>query len=44
MSVWKVIQHGLKKNFKEVDVSVVECPDLSEKPFMLAATGTRDIF
>lgn len=30
---------GLKKNFSNASVSVVDCPDLTQKPFMLASPG-----
>jgi hypothetical protein len=32
----------LKKNFEEVTVKVVDCPDLTQKPFDLAAKGWFD--
>ncbi|XP_067866392.1 ester hydrolase C11orf54 homolog isoform X3 [Heterodontus francisci] len=35
----EVLQDGLKKNFAEVQVSVVDCPDLTQEPFTFAATG-----
>ena len=31
---------GLKTNFAEVSVSVVDCPDLTQPPWHLAAPGT----
>ena len=34
-----VMEKILKTNFKEAAVSVVDCPDLSEPPFTLAAPG-----
>ena len=34
-----VIQAGLKENFKEAFCSVTNCPNLTEKPFCLAAPG-----
>ncbi|KAK8724016.1 hypothetical protein OTU49_011400 [Cherax quadricarinatus] len=37
--VASVLQNGLKKNFAEVHVSVVECPDLSQEPFCLEGKG-----
>ena len=37
--VFTVLNDGLKKNFSQVSVSVVDCPDLTQKPFMLAAPG-----
>ncbi|XP_056010765.1 ester hydrolase C11orf54 homolog isoform X2 [Ostrea edulis] len=35
----RVLSDGLKKNFTDVTVSVVDCPDLMKKPFMLASSG-----
>ncbi|XP_072099124.1 ester hydrolase C11orf54 homolog isoform X2 [Mobula birostris] len=35
----EVLQDGLKKNFAEVQVSVVDCPDLTQEPFTFAAAG-----
>lgn len=37
--VVSVLDDGLKKNFCNVSVSVVDCPDLTQKPFMLASPG-----
>lgn len=34
-----VLKDGLSKNFSNVEVEVVNCPDLREKPWMLAAPG-----
>ncbi|XP_074528737.1 ester hydrolase C11orf54 homolog [Halichoeres trimaculatus] len=34
-----VLQAGLEKNFAEVQVSVVECPDLTKEPFHFPAKG-----
>jgi hypothetical protein len=34
-----VLEKALNANFSSVSVSVVECPDLSEKPWSLAAPG-----
>lgn len=34
-----VLEKGLKKNFREVDVDVVDCPDLTQQPFTLANKG-----
>lgn len=34
-----VLQSGLEKNFESVLVSVVDCPDLTQKPFNLSAKG-----
>ena len=35
-----MLEEGLKENYSEVSVSIVECPDLTEEPFGLAAKGT----
>lgn len=35
----KVLEDGLKKNFKEASVGVVDCPDLTRPPWNLAAPG-----
>nr|XP_015223292.1 PREDICTED: ester hydrolase C11orf54 homolog isoform X1 [Lepisosteus oculatus] len=35
----EVLQNGLKENFADVHVSVVECPDLSQDPFRFPAKG-----
>ncbi|RZB40837.1 DUF1907 domain containing protein [Asbolus verrucosus] len=35
----KVLNKGLKSNFQEVEVSVVDCPDLTLEPFTLARKG-----
>lgn len=37
--VAKVLHDGLQSNFEQVEVEVVDCPDLREKPFMLASEG-----
>ncbi|CAK9813232.1 Ester hydrolase C11orf54 homolog [Anthophora quadrimaculata] len=34
-----VLREGLAKNFVEVQVEVVDCPDLTQQPFTLAAPG-----
>lgn len=34
-----VLEKGLKENYSEVSVSIVECPDLTQEPFGLAAKG-----
>ncbi|XP_014784110.1 ester hydrolase C11orf54 homolog [Octopus bimaculoides] len=34
-----VLSKGLLKNFQDVSVNIVDCPDLREKPFQLAAEG-----
>ena len=39
-----VLGEGLKSHFMEVTVKVTECPDLSLKPFDLAAKGKIDLF
>jgi hypothetical protein len=35
----EVLQNGLKTNFAEVDVTIIDCPDLSAAPFHLSAPG-----
>ncbi|XP_012275100.1 ester hydrolase C11orf54 homolog [Orussus abietinus] len=35
----EVLRQALGANFSEVDVSVVECPDLTQEPFTLAGKG-----
>ncbi|KAJ9584126.1 hypothetical protein L9F63_021535 [Diploptera punctata] len=37
--VVKVLNNGLKSNFATVEVSVVDCPDLTKEPFTLACKG-----
>ncbi|KAL8562084.1 hypothetical protein ACOMHN_031855 [Nucella lapillus] len=37
--VAQVLQSGMKENFGSVTVSVVDCPDLTQKPFSLSAQG-----
>ena len=39
-----VLEKGLKENYSEVSVSIVECPDLTEEPFGLAAKGKNTFF
>lgn len=39
--VFLVLEVGLKKNFSDVSVSVVDCPDLTKSPFNLAAAGRQ---
>jgi len=39
LSSFLVLQEGLAKHFASVQVSVVDCPDLTEKPFNLALPG-----
>jgi len=34
-----VLSNGLKKNFVDVSVEIVDCPDLSKAPFHLASSG-----
>jgi hypothetical protein len=34
-----VLQNALKSNFADVEVEEVDCPDLSKKPWSLAAEG-----
>ena len=34
-----VIEKGLKENFKEASVNIVDCPDLTSSPWQLAAPG-----
>jgi hypothetical protein len=34
-----VLQSGLEDDFCDVSVTVVDCPDLSQKPFLLASKG-----
>lgn len=36
-----VLQAGLEDNFAEVQVSVVDCPDLTQEPFKFPAKGKR---
>lgn len=35
----QVLQDALRQNFSKAEVEVVDCPDLSEPPFHLAAPG-----
>jgi hypothetical protein len=35
----QVLEEGLKQNFENVSVSVVECPDLTQEPYSLAEKG-----
>ena len=32
-----VLETGLKKNYEEASVEIVDCPDLTQEPFKLAA-------
>ena len=34
---------ALKENFEEAEVEVVDCPDLKEEPFTLAAPGKNSL-
>jgi hypothetical protein len=34
-----VIKDGLKSNFADVQVDIVDCPDLSQAPYHLASEG-----
>jgi Domain of Unknown Function (DUF1907) len=34
-----VLKNGLKSNFLQVQVEIVDCPDLSQAPFHLASSG-----
>lgn len=34
-----VLKQGLVKNFEKVEVEIVDCPDLTQEPFTLAASG-----
>ena len=34
-----VLQDGLRENFASATVSVVDCPDLKQEPFMLTTSG-----
>lgn len=34
-----VLENGLKSTFENVEVSVVDCPDLTQKPYGLACPG-----
>ena len=36
-----VLEEGLKRNFKDVSVGVVDCPDLTSSPWCLAAPGNQ---
>jgi hypothetical protein len=36
---FSVLSEGLGKNFVTVSVNVVDCPDLTQKPFNLSAPG-----
>ena len=39
-----VVQGGLAQNFADVEVNVVDCPDLTKSPFNLAAPGEGGFF
>lgn len=36
-----VLQKGLKENFADAQVSVVDCPDLTQEPFNFPAKGNH---
>lgn len=36
-----VLQKGLKDNFADVQVSVVDCPDLTKEPFTFPVKGKQ---
>lgn len=38
---FSVLSGKLPNNFTHVSVDIVECPDLTQKPFCLAAPGTN---
>ena len=40
---FSALNDGLKKNFSNVEVNVVDCPDLRQPPFHLAAEGKCNI-
>lgn len=43
--LFAALQAGLEKNFAEVKVSVVECPDLTKDPFQFPVKGKfRSVF
>lgn len=35
----QVLEDGLKKYFHDVSVSLVDCPDFSQKPYRIAVNG-----
>uniref|UniRef100_A0A8C0WPQ4 DUF1907 domain-containing protein n=1 Tax=Castor canadensis TaxID=51338 RepID=A0A8C0WPQ4_CASCN len=37
----EVMQKGLKDNFADVQVSVVDCPDLTKEPFTFPVKGKQ---
>ena len=37
-----MLKDGLKRNFREVSVNVVDCPDLTSSPWRLAAPGNNN--
>ncbi|KAJ7422399.1 Ester hydrolase C11orf54 like protein [Pitangus sulphuratus] len=39
LTIIKVLQKGLKENFADAQVSVVDCPDLTQEPFKFPAKG-----
>uniref|UniRef100_X2BCX1 DUF1907 domain-containing protein n=1 Tax=Capitella teleta TaxID=283909 RepID=X2BCX1_CAPTE len=38
-NIASVLQDGLSRNFGQVEVSVVDCPNLTQEPFGLACEG-----
>lgn len=36
-----VLREGLRNNFQEVEVEVVDCPDLTKPPFTLVKKGKK---
>lgn len=42
--VFIVLQKGLKDNFADVQVSVVNCPDLTKEPFTFPVKGKQFCF
>lgn len=39
-----VLNEGLQKNFENITVDVIDCPDLTQEPFTLACRGERRIW
>lgn len=37
--IFTALKVGLSSNFQNVDVTVIDCPDLTQKPFSLAGVG-----
>ena len=40
LTPYAVLEDGLKVNFRDVSVGIMDCPDLTCKPWDLAAPGT----